>query len=105
MGCTHVVLVTTATAGSRALVLRIVDASNNVLFESLSIATVAASSTSRQNWGAGMVSGTAGIYVLNGMRDMSVPPLSQVNIFDSAGGTGIDTNDTIATTVTLADPR
>src|SRR6516162_1364434 len=104
VGCTHVVLVTTATVGNRALVLRVMDASNNVLFESQS-PNVVASSTSRQNWGAGMVSGTAGVYVLNGMPDMSVPPLSQVNIFDSAGGTGIDTNDTIATTVTLADPR
>jgi len=102
VGCTHVVLLTTATAGSRALVLRILDASNNVLFESLSIATVAASLTSRQNWGAGMVSGTAGVYVMNGMPDMSVPPLAQVNIFDNAN---IDANDTIATTVTLADPR
>ena len=73
-----------------------------MLFESQSIATVAASATSRQNWGAGMVSGTQGVYVLNGMPDMSVPPLSQVNIFDNAN---IDANDTIATTVTLADPR
>jgi hypothetical protein len=45
-GCTHVVLVTTAT-----LVVRILDGSNNMLFESQSIATVAASLTSRQNWG------------------------------------------------------
>jgi len=102
VGSTRVVLVTTATVGSRALVVRILDASNNVLFENLSTATVAASSTSRQNWGAGMVAGTAGIYVLNGMPDMSVPPLSQVNIFDNAN---VDANDTIATTVTLADPR
>ena len=43
--------------------VRFLDASNNVLFESQSIATVAASLTSRQNRGAGMVSGTAGIYV------------------------------------------
>src|SRR5262249_55418119 len=73
VGCTHVVLVTTATAGNRALILRILDASNNVLFENQSV-NVAASLTSRQNWGAGMVSGAAGVYVLNGMPDMSVPP-------------------------------
>jgi len=36
---------------------------------------------------------------------MSVPPNARINIFDSANGTGIDANDTIATTVTLADPR
>ena len=101
VGCTHVVLVTTATVGNRALVLRVMDASNNVLFESQS-PNVVASSTSRQNWGAGMVSGTAGVYVLNGMPDMSVPPLAQVNLFDA---NNIDANDTIATSVTLADPR
>jgi hypothetical protein len=36
---------------------------------------------------------------------MSVPPNARINIFDSANGTGIDANDTIATTVTLADSR
>jgi hypothetical protein len=71
LGCVHVVLVTTATAGNRALVLRVLDATGNALFENQS-PNVAASLTSRQNWGAGMVSGTAGIYVLNGMPDMSV---------------------------------
>jgi hypothetical protein len=101
IGCTHVVLVTTATAGNRALVLRFMDATGNVLFESQSV-NVAASLTSRQNWGAGMVSGVAGIYVLNGMPDMSVPPNAQVNLFDV---NNIDANDTIATSVTLADPR
>ena len=101
VGCTHVVLVTTATINNRALVLRFLDASNNVLFESQSV-NVGPSLTSRQNWGAGMVSGTAGIYVLNGMPDMSVPPGAQVNIFDV---NNVDANDTIATTVTLADPR
>jgi len=40
--------------------------------------------------------------VLNGMPDMSVPPGAQVNIFDV---NNVDANDTIATTVTLADPR
>ena len=60
VGCTHVVLVTTATINNRALVLRFLDASNNVLFESQSV-NVGPSLTSRQNWGAGMVSGTAGI--------------------------------------------
>jgi hypothetical protein len=99
-----VVLVTTATAGNRTLVMRVLDASGNALFENQA-PTVAASLTSRQNWGAGMVSGTNGIYVLNGAPDMSVPPGAQINIFDSALGTGIDANDTIATTVTLADPR
>jgi hypothetical protein len=35
-----------------------------------------------------------------------VPPNVQVYIFDSGnGGLGVDANDTIATTVTLADPR
>jgi hypothetical protein len=101
VGCTHVVLVTTATINNRALVLRFLDASNNVLFESQSV-NVGPSLTSRQNWGAGMVSGTAGVYVLNGMPDMSVPPNAQVNIFDV---NNIDANDTIATSVTLADPR
>jgi hypothetical protein len=101
VGCTHVVLVTTATAGNRGLVLRIMDATGNVLFESQA-PNVVASLTSRQNWGAGMVSGTTGVYVLNGMPDMSVPPNAQFNIFDSAN---IDPNDTIATTITLADPR
>jgi hypothetical protein len=105
VGCVHVVLVTTATAGSRTLVLRILDATGNVLFEGQQNGSVAASLTSRQNWGAGMVSGTSGIYILNGLPDMSVPPNAQINIFDSANGTGIDANDTIATTATLADPR
>jgi len=77
------------------------DQTGNVLFESQLI-NVAASLTSRQNWGAGMVSGTAGIYVLNGMPDMSVTPLAQINLFDV---NNVDANDTIATTVTLADPR
>ena len=102
VGCIHVVLVTTGTVGSRALVLRILDATGNTLFESQSQASIAASSTSRQNWGAGMISGTQGPYVLNGAPDMSVPPGAQVNIFDNAN---IDANDTIAITVTLADPR
>jgi hypothetical protein len=49
-----------------------------------------------------MVSGTSGIYILNGLPDMMVPPTAQINIFDSAN---IDANDTIATSATLADPR
>jgi|SRR5215510_2982236 len=88
--------------GQQGACAGILDATGNVLFEAQSQASIAASSTSRQNWGAGMISGTTGIYVLNGLPDMSVPPLAQVNIFDNAN---IDANDTIATTVTLADPR
>jgi|SRR6516162_2443864 hypothetical protein len=102
VGCIHVVLVTTATAGTRALVLRILDATNNVLFESQQQGTIAASLTSRQNWGAGMVAGTSGIYILNGMPDMSVPPTALINLFDV---NNIGADDAIATTATLTDPR
>jgi hypothetical protein len=50
-----------------------------------------------------MVAATNGIYILNGMLDMSVPPFAQINIFDLNNIDG--TNDTVATTATLADPR
>ena len=101
VGCIHVVLVATATVGNRALVLRILDGSSNVLFEGQA-PNVTAGLTSRQNWGAGMVSGVTAGYILNGLPDMSVPPNAQINIFD---GNNIDANDTIATTATLGDPR
>jgi len=68
VGCVHVVLVTTATVGSRTLVLRIMDASSNVLFEGQQQGSIAASLTSRQNLGAGMVSSVNGIYALTACR-------------------------------------
>jgi hypothetical protein len=61
---------------------------------------VAASTTARLNWGAGMISGTGGAFQYMGVPDMPLPPGAQVNVLDLAN---IDANDTIqcSTTVTM----
>ena len=99
-GCGHVLLTTTATVGSRNLALKLLDASGNILFEGQAQATVAASTTARLNWGAGMISGTGGAFQYMGVPDMPLPPGAQVNVLDLAN---IDANDTIqcSTTVTM----
>jgi hypothetical protein len=97
-GCTHVVLVTTATAGNRNLVCRLMDASNNILFEMAS-PNIVASLTTRVNYGAGMTAAVAGNFIAIAAPDMPLPPLAQLNIFDAAS---IDVNDTVLASVTTA---
>jgi hypothetical protein len=61
-GCVHVVFVTIATAGNRNLVCRLMDATNNILFE-MAAPTIAASLTSRLSYGAGMTAAATANYI------------------------------------------
>jgi hypothetical protein len=95
-GCVHVVLVTTATAGNRNLVCRLMDASSNILFE-MAAPNIAASLTTRVNYGAGMTAASTSVFLAVAAPDMPLPPLAQLNLFDAGS---IDVNDTVLASVT-----
>jgi hypothetical protein len=94
-GCVRVQLVTTATAGNRNL-CRLMDQTGNILFF-IAAPNVAASLTTRINYGAGMTAAATGAFIAVAAPDMPLPPLAQLNLFDAAN---IDVNDTVLASVT-----
>lgn len=90
----HIVLVTTATVGGRALVFQALDVAGNVLWETTGAGGAPASTTTRYQLGADVIaSGINQNISLNPTPFGLFPPGSSFKIFD-AGNT--DANDTFS---------
>ena len=91
----HIVLTTTATAGSRALVIQILDFAGNIVDDLSSALNSATGTVTRYQFGAGIQAGSVNqnIAFCGTPWPIAIPPGASFKIFDS---NNIDPNDTIS---------
>jgi hypothetical protein len=88
--------------GNRFIVVRILDAAGNIMWQAAQGSAVTAGQTTRLALGAGIATATVANPLMQYIPlpvEFTVPPGAQVQVFDNAG---IDNTDTVAMVATIS---